>query len=85
MVVNGYTGEQCSQVAKIGILRNFQVANFCSSAKFPLSSFSSVILLQISSGLIMHLRIQLWFIVFELNRGFMRHLTGKTTKNSYNM
>ena len=64
------TGEQCceiSQVAKIRNLRNLQVANFRNPAKFPLSSFSSVFLLQVSSGSIIHLQIQLRFIVFESN------------------
>ena len=53
------TSEQCGEIS--------QVANFRNPTKFPLRSFSSVFLLQVSSGSIMHLRIRPGFIVFESN------------------
>ena len=54
-----------SNVVKFRNLRNLQVANFRNPKIFTELSFSSAFLLQISSGSIMHLRIQLGFIVFE--------------------
>ena len=56
---------QGSSVAKFHNLRNLQVVNFRNPAKFPLPSFSFAFLLQISSDLIMHLRIRLGITVFE--------------------
>ena len=57
-----------SSVAKFRNLRNLQVANFHNPANFSLN-FPSLhhFVLQFSSGSIMHLRIRLGFVVFELD------------------
>ena len=58
---------EISLVAKFLNLRNLQVAKFCNPQNFnSLLLHSSLNLLRISSDLIMHLRIRLRFIVFEL-------------------
>ena len=59
-VLRNFAGCEFSQLAK------FAGCEFLQPCKiFTVSSFSSAFLLQISSGLIMHLRIRLGFIVFE--------------------
>ena len=70
------SGSKSSQTGSAGgaVLRNFltceiyRFVNFCNTANFTYSSFSSAFLLQISSEMIMHLRVRLGFVVFKSTR-----------------